>query len=95
MMTIVTFASSSETTMTKKTMISSKEMMTIVTIVSSSKTMMTIRTMISNMEMLRTVTMVSSCDIMMTTIRNETIITIVTVFSSRVAIDDNEDNDWK
>ena len=82
-MTIVTIASSSETTMTTETMISSKEMMTIVTIVSSSKTMRT------------TVTMVSSCDIMMTTIRNEKIITIVTVFSSREAIDDYEDNDWK
>ena len=94
-MTIVTIASSSETTMTKKTMISSNEMMTIVTIVNSSKTMMTIRTMISNMEMLTTVTMVRSCDIMMTTIKNEKIITIVTVFSSRVAIVDNENNDWK
>ena len=51
-MTIVAIASSSETTMTKKTMISSKKMMTIVTIVSSSKTMMVIRTMIINKEML-------------------------------------------
>ena len=94
-MTIVTITSSSETTMTKKTMISSKEMMTIVTLVSSSKTIMTIRTMISNKEMLTTVTIVSSCDIMMTTITNEKIITIDTVFSSREAIVDNEDNDWK
>ena len=69
--------------------------MTIVTIVSSSKTMMTVRTMISYKEMLTTVTIVSSCDIMMTTIRNEKIITIVTVFSSREAINNNEDNDWK
>ena len=94
-MTIVTIASSSETTMAKMTMISSKEMMTIVTIVNSSKTMMTTWTMISNKEMLTTVTMVSSCDIMMTTIRNEKIVTIVTVFSSREAINNNEDNDWK
>ena len=81
--------------MSTETMTSSKEIMTIVTIVSSSKTMMTIRTMISNREMLTTVTMVSSCDIMMTTIRNEKIIKIVTVFSSREAIVDNENNDWK
>ena len=79
--------------MTTETILSSKGMMSIVTVVSSSKTMMTIRTMISNMEMLTTVTMVSSCDIMMTTIRNENIITIGTVFSSRVAIVDNENND--
>ena len=69
--------------------------MTIVTIASSSETTMTKKTMISSKEMLTTVTMVSSCDIMMTTIRNEKIILIVTVFSSRVAIVDNENNDWK
>ena len=95
MMTIVTIASSSETSMTTETILSSKEMMSIVTVVSSSKTMVTIRTMISNKEMLTTVTMVSSCDIMMTTIRNEKIITIASVFSSREAIVDNENNDWK
>ena len=94
-MTIVAIASSSETGITKKTMISNKEMMTIVTIVSSSKTMMAIRTMIINKEMLTTVRMVSSCDIMMTTIRNEKIITVVTVASNKEAIDDIEDNDWK
>ena len=92
-MTIVTIASSSETTMTAEKMISGEEMMTTVTIVSSSETMTTIKTMISNKEMLTTVTMVSSCDIMMTTIRYEKIITIVTVFSSREAIDENDDND--
>ena len=48
MMTIVAIASSSVTTMTKKTMISNKETTTIVTIVSGSKTMMVIRTMIIN-----------------------------------------------
>ena len=69
--------------------------MTIVTFASSSETTMTMKTMIIGKEMLTTVTMVSSSDIMMTTIRNEKIITIVTVFSSREAIVDNEDNDWK
>ena len=62
--------------------------MTIVIIVSSSKTMKTIRTMISNKEMLTTVIIVSISDIMF-------MIIIVTVFRSREAIDDNEDNDWK
>ena len=69
--------------------------MTSVIIVSSSKTMMTIRTVLSNKEMLTTVAMVSISDIMMTTIRNGKIITIVTVVSSKEAIDDNKDNDWK
>ena len=41
------------------------------------------------------VTMVRSSKTMMTTIRDEKITTIVTVFSSRDAADDNEDNDWK
>ena len=70
-------------------------MMTIVTFATSSETTMTKKTMIISKEMLTTVTMVCSSEIMMTTIRNEKIITIVTVFSSREAIDDNEYNDWK
>ena len=94
-MTIVAIVGSSETTMTKKTMISSKEMMTIVTIISSCKTIMTIWTMISNKEMLTTVTIVSGIDIMMTMIRNDKIMIIVIVDSSKETIDDNAGNDWK
>ena len=93
-MTIVAIASSSETTMTKKTMISNKEIMKIVTIVSSSKTRMVIRTMITNKEMLTSVTFVHSSELRLRR-RNETIITIVTVASNKEAIDDIEDNDWK
>ena len=94
-MIIVAIASSSVTKMTQKTMISSKEMMTIVTIISSSKTMMTRRTMISNKEMLTTVTIVSGIDIMMTMIRNDKIMIIVIVVSSKETIGDNAGNDWK
>ena len=95
MKTIVAIAGSSATRMTKKKMISSKEMMTITTIISSSKTMTTIWTMTSNKKKLITVTIVSSSDIMTTTIKNEKIITFVTVVCSKEAIDDNADNDWK
>ena len=66
-MTIVAIASSSETTMTKKTMTSNKEMMTIMTTARRSETMMTIKTMISNKEML---TILGSSETIMTTIIN-------------------------
>ena len=45
--------------------------------------------------MLTSVIFDNSSEIKMTTIRYETIITIVTVVSSKEAIDGNEENDWK
>ena len=67
MTTILTFISSSETTLTTNRMISSEAMMTIVTTASRSETMMTIKTMISNKEML---TILGSSETIMTTIIN-------------------------
>ena len=78
---ILTFVSSSETTLTMNRMISGEEMMTIVTIASSSGPVMTIKTMISNKEML---TILGSSETMMTTIINQEI-TIVKIVSSSKA----------
>ena len=52
MTTILTIASSSDTTLTTERMISGEAMMTIGTTASRNETMMTIKTMISNKEML-------------------------------------------
>ena len=67
MTTILTFVSSSETTLTANRMISGEAIMTIVTTASRSETMMTIKTVISNKEML---TILGSSETIMTTIIN-------------------------